>query len=312
MSIVEKALQRAGRKLADAGTLSLPGPDGEQASLRPAPAQESVAARIETTRRSSVSAWPDRSVIIDMDRLREIGMTAPDDVAPMLNDEIRRIKRPLLANAARDGLTAVENGNLIMIASSIAGEGKTFTTLNLALSMARERDRTVLLVDADVAKRHLTQVFGLQDTPGLTDLLADENLDVGRVIFRTDLDGLRVLPAGYGDPNATELLASNRMRQVTRELAQRYADRLIVFDSPPILMASEGPALASMVGQIVMVVQAEKTPRQAVHEAITMLDPDKPINLVLNKRLSSSIGHSRYYVGYGTSITKYGRRYSRE
>ena len=102
--------------------------------------------------------------------------------------------------------------------------------------------------------------------------------------------------------------ASNRMRDITRELAERYPDRLIVFDSPPILMASEGPALASMSGQIVMVVQADRTPRQAVHEALTMLDSDKPVNLVLNKRLSSPLGHSRYYGGYGTYVTRHGHR----
>jgi Mrp family chromosome partitioning ATPase len=157
------------------------------------------------------------------------------------------------------------------------------------------------LVDADVAKPHISQLFGVQNQPGLTDLLKDKNAHVDKFVIRTDMDGLKILPAGRPDEGATELLASRRMEKVINELSESYSDRIVIFDSPPLLVTSESRVLASLMGQIAMIVCAGKTPQGAVLEAIDYLDQTKPINLILNQSMggegSGAYGHYGY--GYG-------------
>ena len=238
----------------------------------------------------------DRYIELDFDRLHAEGIVPPESAARTLADEMRRIKRPLLANAFGRGVMPVENGNLIMLTSALSGEGKTFTAVNLAMSVALERERTVLLVDADVAKPHISRALGLQSQRGLLDLILDERLDVGDVLIKTDLDGLQVLPAGQRHPHATELLASDKMNSLVHELAGRYPNRIIIFDSPPLLQTSEAQVLGGLVGQVVLVVQAASTLQPAVQSALEMLDPTKAINLVLNRSRFSS--NTDYYGGY--------------
>jgi Mrp family chromosome partitioning ATPase len=167
--------------------------------------------------------------------------------------------------------------------------------------MSLERELNVLLIDADVPKPQISQKLGLGDAPGLIDFLLDEHSDVSDYLVRTDLNDILVLPAGRAHPQATELLASDRMSKIVRELAGRYRDRIVLLDSPPLLITSEAQALASHVGQIVLVVEAGETSHQTLRHALEVLDPDKAINLVLNKthRVLGS-GHYEYYGGnYG-------------
>jgi len=156
----------------------------------------------------------------------------------------------------------------------------------------------VLLVDADVAKPHISTAFGLAEAPGLIDLLVDDGRSIEDTLVRTDLNDIQILPAGQGHPQATELLASDRMSEIVDELARRYSDRIILLDSPPLLITSESQALAGQVGQIALIVEAGKTNHQALLQTIEVLDHDKAINVVLNKsRHSSPAG---YYGGdYG-------------
>lgn len=239
---------------------------------------------------------------LDFDALREASIVPPEDLAPHLADEFRRIKRPLIANAFGKGVVPVENGNLLMLCSAFSGEGKTFTSVNLAMSLALERERTVLLVDADVAKPHISRALGIDKQQGLMDLLTDDNLDISEVLVQTDMPGLRILPAGQRHQYSTEYLASDKMQELMDELAGRYPNRIIIFDSPPLLQTSEAQVLASLVGQVVLVVHAGSTPQAAVNAALEMIDPNKSVNLILNKcRVQSS---SEYYGGY------YGQEYS--
>ena len=236
---------------------------------------------------------------VDQQQLMRAGLLAPLDHAVPIADEFRRIKRPLIANATNAATGQVpENMNVIMITSALPNAGKTFCSMNLALSMSLERELNVLLVDADVAKRHISRELGLAEAPGLTDLLLDESLSVEDSLVRTNMNDIQVLPAGRGHPQATELLASDRMSSIIHELATRYADRMIVLDSPPLLITSEAQALASQVGQIALVVEAGRTTQQEVLQSIEVLDRDKAINCILNKsRHSSQFG---YYGGdYG-------------
>jgi exopolysaccharide/PEP-CTERM locus tyrosine autokinase len=226
------------------------------------------------------------------------GLLAPLQQAVSVANEFRQIKRPLIANALRTGPDAAPHQNVIMIASGLPGAGKTFCAVNLAVSISLERELNVLLVDADVAKPHISRAFGLDGAPGLIDLLVNERAEVADVLVRTDLNDIQILPAGRRQPQATELLASDRMSEIVKELATRYSDRMVLLDSPPLLLTSEAQALTGQVGQILVVVEAGKSLQRSLDQMLEALDPTKAVNLVLNKvRHWGKAG--RYSIEYG-------------
>ena len=238
---------------------------------------------------------------LDEQQLIRRGLLAPLEQAIPVADEFRRIKRPLIDNAIKHGSNHANHMNLIMVASPLPGAGKTFCSVNLAASISLERELNVLLVDADVAKPHISDVFGLADRPGLIDILVDETMSIEEVLVRTDLNDIQVLPAGRKHSQSTELLASDRMAEVMQELATRYADRLIVMDSPPLMITSEAQAVARQAGQIALVVESGKTTNQEIQEALEQLDTNKAINIILNKSLYSQAGgyYGGAYENYG-------------
>jgi receptor protein-tyrosine kinase len=189
-------------------------------------------------------------------------------------------------------------GNLIMITSSLPGEGKTFCAINLAMSIAMELDNTVLLIDADVARPSVLRTLELPAHRGLMDVLLDDKLDLADVMLHTNINGLSLLPAGTSNPRATELLASQAMSNLVYEIANRYPDRIVVFDSPPLLLTSEAHVLASHMGQIVLVVESEKTTQHAVKESLRQLEGCSNVNLVYNKT-RAFLGAETYDYHYG-------------
>jgi len=237
-----------------------------------------------------------QSVTIDLKRLGEMGMITPEMPNQLIAEEFRAIKRRLILNAAGIGEKVVENGNLIMVTSAAPGEGKTFVAINIAISIAMELDRTVMLVDMDAVKSDVTRVLGIDAKLGMTDLLADPELQMPDVLLRTNIERLSILPAGRRLSNVTEQLASEKMGGLVMEVARRYRDRIIVFDSPPVLATSEASILSSLVGQIVVVVAAEKTKRSDLANAIEQLDHSKEIGLVLNKHTERP--EKEYYEHY--------------
>ena len=236
---------------------------------------------------------PGGTVNISLPSLRAVGLMAPEKEEHQLAQQYRQIKRPLIVKAMGRGAPRVPNGHIVMVASALAGEGKTFTAVNLAMSMSMEKDVHVLLVDADVARPLLTGLLGLSDAPGLLDVLRDSRLDVERVILGTNIPNLSVLPAGRHSNEATELLASARMEEVVRTIAQHDERRLALFDSPPLLLTTESPALAQVAGQVVVVVRAGVTPRQAVLNALTYVGSHPAVSLVLNQCRMAA--HAAYY-----------------
>lgn len=239
-----------------------------------------------------------RGAEIDRGRLRAAGFLVPG-VSSALAEEIRLVKRQLLAAAATSGKgVSEEKRRSILVCSAQPGEGKTFTALNLAISLAAEQDREVLLVDGDFQKPQIPSLLGLESGPGLVDALADPAVDVDSLIVRTDLGNLSVLPAGRQADNVPELLASAR---TARLLASLAADprRLVLFDSPPVLMASAASLLASHVGQALLVVRADRTTESDLGEAVGLLADCAQIGLVLNGA-GFAAGRRRYgqYYGY--------------
>lgn len=240
-------------------------------------------------------------VMLNLGRIERSGYLTPETGRTQLAEEMRHIKRPLLLNAFARGAAQIKNGNLIMVTSARPGEGKSFTSLNLAMSIAKERDKTVLLVDADVAKSSISRILGIETGAGVVDYLLDESMDLPEVMLRTNVPNLRLLPAGRRHIHSTELLASEAMQRLTEELAHRYSDRVVIFDSPPLLATTEASVLARWMGQVVMVVESEKTTKQELNESLSLLgDDEKVVGLILNKsRASLGTDYYGYYGSYG-------------
>lgn len=233
---------------------------------------------------------------VDLNALRAAGYLPDKEKERQFTDQYRRIKRPLI-DKALSGDAAAGEPRIIMVASAVPGDGKTFTSINLALSMALERDISVLLMDTDVTKQHITGIFGLHDKKGLLDALVDENLDAESLVIPTNVRGLSLLPAGKRVEGTAELVSSNRMRQIASSLCARNPRRILLMDSPPLMITNEGRSLVKIAGQVVLVVRAGVTPRHAVQAAIEQFEPGQAGGLILNQ---VKVGLTEGYYGYGT------------
>ena len=307
-SLIEQATQRL-EQLRRAGA-AMPEPAASEAS-RPSPVMEPVAqvAKVAAAPAEEAAAPVQTSqrVEINLDALAAAGIVSPTAPRSQIADQYRVIKRPLISNAMGRGATLIANGNLIMVTSSVPGEGKSFTAINLAISIAAEFDNTVMLVDADVARPSILRVLGLSPGPGLLDLLAGDSADLSTMLLRTNIDKLTILPSGTPHERATEMLASDAMTKLLVDMSKRYSDRIIVFDSPPLLLTTEARVLATHMGQIVMVVQAEKTLRSDVQEALSTIEACPVKMMVLNQARSTMTGGYGY--GYGQN---YGYGYGKK
>jgi protein-tyrosine kinase len=305
MSIFEKAFEKAakdtGEEQADQLFDSADGLMNIPASLDEEGPEPGLAEDLDAglwNGNQSQDAGPGKQVVLDLSRLRDAGLVDPkSNKTNRTTEEFRRIKRPLLMHVRGEGATVVDNANMIMVTSALPGEGKTFTSINLAMSIAMEMDKTVLLIDADVAKPDVTARLGVEAEKGLIDVLLDDGLTLPDVLLRTDIPKLTLLPSGSRHVHSTELLASERMRQLTLELSNRYSDRIVIFDSPPLLLTSEARVLAGLMGQVVLVTEESRTPQHAVKEAAGMLDDNEIVGIVMNK--GSHRKDSDGYGGYG-------------
>lgn len=236
---------------------------------------------------------------IDFNALQKQGFLNPFMPTVGLSEQFRYIKRPLLANAFPESDNGINNRNLILVTSSLPKEGKTYTSLNLALSMAMEKGKKVLLVDGDVAMPSVARLLGIsQRRTGLIDLLDGKVSSLHEIILKTNVPGFSVIPSGASHSYSTELLASSTMRRLAGDLSSRYSDRIVIFDSPPVLAASQASVLAHLVGQVVMVVEAEATPQSVVQDALQKLDGCDVVGLLLNKAVSGRGDGSYYYGSY--------------
>ena len=313
MSLIEQAAKRleqlrnAGVELPDDSQLHSP-----SAVLKTKPL-ETTSVTIPTTPTTPTvgmatpppqASAPAKRVEIHLEAIAASGLLVPHATRSKLADEFRVIKRPLIANAMGRGSLTIENGNLIMITSALPGEGKSFTAINLAISIAMELDNTVMLVDADVARPSVLNMLGLPPAPGLLDVLDKNSVDISSVLMRTNIEKLSILPSGTQHPRATELLASDAMVRLLDDMANRYKDRIIVFDSPPLLLTTESRAIATHMGQIVLVVNAGHTLQSAVMQAVATIEACPIKMMVLNQsRQATSDGYGYGYgYGYGDDV----------
>jgi exopolysaccharide/PEP-CTERM locus tyrosine autokinase len=301
------SVEKAAAKLGDGAAFTLK-PPVEDVSLAPSSTRTELPSAEATLVREAAqapvkapAAKPDtnhtndpgrksKHVKIDLDRMQLQGMVTPFAERSLIAEEFRLVKRPLLLKAFDTESESDSPAKLIMVASSRPGEGKTFCAISLAMSIASERDLTVLLIDADVAKPDVPRSLGFKADRGLVDLIQDETLELSDVMLRTQLDNLSILPAGRPHHLATELLASERMGRIVEDIVARYPERIIVLDSPPVLLSSIAGVLALHVGQILYIVEADKTTETALDNALPLVSSCKNINLLLNK--SHAIGES--------------------
>ena len=268
---------------------------------RQRPAASPAAPRLATVV-AKEPAYGGHSIVVDLAQLRAHGLLAPDSEERQLAEQYRTIKRPLLRNAGPNVDPPVPNANLVAVVSGLTAEGKTFTCLNLCLSIARERDWSVVLVDADCSKPHLTRMFSAEDQPGLIDLLRDPARTFDSLVMPTNVPGFSLLPSGAHDHHAAELLASKRMDEICAALPSENPSRIVVFDSSPLLLTTEAAVLASKVGQVALVVKANETPREAVMASLEKLDPGKPIGCILNQSWGTQeLAEGYGYYGYGAA-----------
>lgn len=295
MSIVERALEKAQRRLAESGPVvaAPPAPSATSTSEEP---RKSVTTRREKDA-ERVAAPPRKKVALDLAALRAAGGLPPVESERRMSGEFGRIKRPLVERATSESGGTGGLARTVLITSAVPGEGKTFIALNLALSLSRERDYHVLLIDTDVARPHLSQMLNIRSEQGFLDSLRNPAIDVEHLIQDTDFPGLTILAVGTQSDRDSELLASRQMTELMARLVAADERRLIILDSPPLLYTNEARELTNAVGQVVLVVRAGVTPHQVVFEAISLLGEGRPASLLLNQVPPSS-AHGRYY-GYG-------------
>ena len=311
MSIVEKAAERLRTKDSRPRARQQPivrdEPENDneplqerQAHTQPRAAQPSSqpAERVEPPRSNGNAQRRPQStegIRFDHRALRRIGMLPPESMMQKVAREYQRIKRPLLAEMAEDNGTVAAYANRLMVTSANPGEGKTFTSFNLAFSLANEFDYSVLLVDGDVPKPGVTRSLGLQQRLGLMDVLTDFDMSPEDAIVPTDVANLSVMPAGRSTEQAAERLSSRRMEWLVGELSADPS-RIVLFDSAPLLATAESQALALHMGQILLIVKAGATERKALDAALTLISqPNLSVNLILNQSRS---GLGEEYAGY--------------
>lgn len=242
-----------------------------------------------------------RPVHLDFRVLRQNGMITPDNMTSVVSNEFRAIKRKLLQKV-RDPDTRVPVNNLVMITSSLPGEGKTFTSLNLALSLAAERGMQVLLLDADVIRPTVSNVFKSVPREGLTDILSGTGASVADVMCRcVEVPNLAVIFSGKARADSPELVSSKRMLDLCADLSKRYNDRIIVIDTPPVLASPEPATLASYVHQLIMVVAANQTDRQQLRASLEAVSSCKNVSLLFNKAPKWDKTEYRAYYGYANT-----------
>lgn len=302
MSIIEKAVEQLAKKAveelsseadrkADSASASVTTRDIKKESIVALDSVD-VTGGIAHHKRKGAANY----VELNLDRLATEGFLVPGSSSTSsLAQELQLIKRRLLSNAHDLKTQDVPDGNIVLITSAMPKEGKSFISLNLAFSMAAELNKMPLLIDVDVAKNDVSNVLGLNPQLGLIDIL-DQETDISAALFDSNIPNLKILPAGARLSNTPELLASDRMVSFLDELANEYSDHMIILDGPPLLATSEASVLARMVGQVIVVVEAGRTRETQLEEALSRLDPNKIISLILNKsRERQKKGDYGYY-----------------
>lgn len=290
ISLAERVADRLNSKRTAAAKHFSPAPDEE----RPVPSEKSAKEAVPEDRAvrpvegASEHSVPTVTPVqvplqINFQKLQAAGFITPSSPLTEKTEAIRVIKRQLLKVAFPKGAGGGNvNDNVIMVTSSMPGEGKTFVSLNLAMSFAAERDLFVLLIDADCHRRSMGELLGARPDVGLVDILGDDSLRVGDLIQRTNVDNLSFLPGGRPHPHAAESMASKQFGLLMQDIAARYSDRVIIIDTPPVLVSTEAVVLSGLVGQTLVVVERDRTSKRQLQRTLEMLEGGRNVGCILN------------------------------
>lgn len=318
-SLIERAIQKLAERPAEKPPIpsdtvpAKPAPRETKATPATLRAEEPTAPRKAVHREEPKLPRPGqgdttparKNIQVNFKRLESYGIFTPQLGPNRTTEEFRLIKRTALLNVAQARQEGAKNPNLMMVTSARQGEGKSFTAFNLAISIAAETDTTVLLIDADATRSSVAKTLGIQADEGLLDLLRGNGKKFSDVVLKTDIARLSILPAGQPDPLSTEILAGAQAAELLNEISHRYKDRIVILDAPPVLATSEPSALALHVGQIVFVVDAQRTTKAALKEALNLIHICPRIGFVLN-RAEFEIGSARFGSYYQTYKDAYG------
>ncbi|MDP7592879.1 MAG: XrtA-associated tyrosine autokinase [Litorilituus sp.] len=300
MSTIEKALAKKKLAKKEGGTQEVPHhiqPSGEGKTSQLTSPKQADGASEHNLAAAEYTSTKD-TILLNGEHLTAKGFIYTSKSAHHIQEEFRHIKRKLLNNAFGPTAKTLKHSNLVMVSSSNPNEGKTFISINLALSIALEQDKTVLLIDADVLRPSIHRELEFKSKQGLLEYLLDEVPSIADVIYNTNVPNLKLIPAGKAHHLTNELLASIKMKTLAEELAERYPDRIVIFDCPPILGVTETPVLSSLVGQAIVVVEESKSKIENVKKAVAQLDEDIAVGFVMNKTIRSKKDTYGYY-GYG-------------
>ena len=238
------------------------------------PVSEFDSHRQSAKKPSPLSAFHIKESIIDPVLVDRHIVCITDPYSPA-SEQYRKLRARILARTKQDFQ------NTIMVTSADVGEGKSITSVNFAVALAREIDHTVLLVDADMRKPSIHKYLGIKTDRGLSDYLSGQ-VELSDVLINTGLGRLVLLPAGNACSNPAELLSSNRMKELVKEMKHRYADRYIVIDTPPVLVSADAISMSNHVDGVIFVVQAAKTSEKTVKKAINLLKGATMLGIVYN------------------------------
>lgn len=301
MSTIEKALDKLGA--VNSVNVSVePSKDRAMSDNTPVISEQAITSN-ETVATDSANAQtvaaiaPRNYIEIDLQSLSNRNFVSIATERRLIYEEYRVIKRKLINNAFGGLSSTLKHPNLILVSSSRPGEGKTFTSVNLALSIALEQDKTVLLVDADVLRPNVSRTLEISTPLGLTDYLSSTDVNAADIIYSTNVERLKIITAGKPHHLSTELLASDKMIELVNEFASRYPDRIVIFDAPPLLGVNETAVLAAMCGQAVVVLEENKTKLNELDKALSLLPKELAVGFVINKAYYSR--DKGYGYGYG-------------
>jgi protein-tyrosine kinase len=298
VSIIEKALDK---QLSAQDSTAVPEkhhPAEKQSQFSSIP-ERAVAEVIAEDKSQLMNESASRSVNLDLSDLEKRHFVSLSAKRRVINEEFSVIKRKLINNAFGPLSNSLKHPNLILVSSSRPGEGKTFTSINLALSIALEQDKTVLLVDTDVLRPQVAKTLGFESELGLTDYLSSDNIDVQDIIISTNVERLKIISAGKAHHLSTELLASEKMAELVHEFATRYKDRIVLFDAPPLLGVNETAVVAMMCGQAIIVIEENKSKLAEIEQSIALMPPEIAVGFVINKAHRTQVGDYGYGYYYG-------------
>jgi len=236
-------------------------------------------------------------VVQDLDRLLDAPALTPENFclnhqqkSPGASEEYRKLRAQVVQ--LTHGLPF---RNTLLVTSAAAGEGKTITALNLAMALAQEYDYTVLLVDTDLRKPSVHEYLGISPKLGLIQCLNGE-ASLDQALVKTGLGKLVVLPAGGTVSNPVEVLSSNRMKDIIRELKTRYPERYVVFDSPPTLPFADARVLSGSVDGVLFVIREGWTRMEDIRESLAGLAEAQLLGVIYNDATQTKQqGRYHYY-----------------